>query len=152
MLLEVGRIDKAHGVAGEVLVTLHADREERVAPGAQMNHDGGTFTVQASRRHQHRWLVKFAEITDRDAANAARGTVLFGEPADDPDVLWVHELVDQTVVDRNGAVLGTVEAVEQNPASDLLVVASGLIPLTFLVERLADGTIVVDPPEGLLDG
>jgi ribosomal 30S subunit maturation factor RimM len=56
------------------------------------------------------------------------------------------------VVDASGQVLGAVSAVEANPASDLLVLESGgLIPLTFLVEH-RDGRVVVDIPEGLLDG
>jgi 16S rRNA processing protein RimM len=47
--------------------------------------------------------------------------------------------------------LGTVAAVEANPASDLLVLdGGGLVPLTFLVTA-EPGRLVVDPPAGLLD-
>lgn len=150
MRLEVGRIDKAHGVTGDVVVSLVTDRTERLDPGSELLHDGGVFTVESSRPHQHRFIVKFRELTGRDQAELARGTLLYGEPLDDPDVLWVHELVGRPVIDRAGAALGTVEAVEENPASDLLVLDTGdLVPLTFFVEQRDDGTIVVDPPEGL---
>jgi 16S rRNA processing protein RimM len=55
------------------------------------------------------------------------------------------------VVDANAKSLGTVLAVEANPAHDLLVLEHGvLVPMTFVVERRGH-TIVVDPPEGLLD-
>ena len=55
------------------------------------------------------------------------------------------------MVDTAGAELGTVTAVEVNPASDLLVLdGGGLVPLTFLVSQ-EPGRVVVDPPEGLLD-
>ena len=41
---------------------------------------------------------------------------------------------------------------QANPASDLLVLRSGvLVPAVFLVERRADGVVVIDPPEGLAD-
>jgi hypothetical protein len=44
-----------------------------------------------------------------------------------------------------------VEAVEANPASDLLVLAGGtLVPVAFVVEQSPD-RVVIDPPEGLLD-
>jgi len=150
MRLEVGRIDKAHGVTGEVLVSLSTDRAERVDPGTELLHDGGVFTVDSSRPHQHRFIVKFRELATRDQAQEARGTVLYAEPIDDPEVLWVHDLIDQPVVDTTGSALGTVESVEENPASDLLVLDTGdLVPLTFLVEQREDGAIVVDPPDGL---
>ena len=152
MRLEVGRIDKAHGVVGEVLVSLLTDRAERLDPGAELLHDGGRYTVERSRPHQHRFIVKFRELSSREQAQEARGATLYAEPIDDPDVLWVHDLIEQTVVDVGGATLGTVDAVEENPASDLLVLDTGdLVPLTFFVEQRDDGTIVVDPPDGLFE-
>lgn len=152
MRLEVGRIDKAHGLFGEVIVTLLSDRTERLDPGAELETDEGILTVAASRPHQHRFLVSFAEITTREDAQQARGVVLYGDPLEDPDALWVHELVGQSVLDTDGVHLGVVESVEANPASDLLVLESGgLVPLTFFVERRDDGSLVVDPPEGLFD-
>lgn len=152
MRLEVGTIDKAHGVSGDVIVTLLTDRVERLAPGSVLTSDNGTYTVTSSQPHQHRFLVNFAEIDDRNAADGARGTALYGEPIEDPDVLWVHDLVGASVIDTTGASLGTVESVEANPASDLLVLADGgLVPLTFLVEHRDDGVLVVDPPAGLFE-
>lgn len=152
MRLEVGRIDKAHGVHGDVHVTVHSGRAERVEPGATFEHDGGHFTVVSSRPHQHRFIVEFREINSREQAQDLRGTVLYGEPLDDPDTLWIHDLIGQTVVDVDGEELGTVKHVEENPASDLLNLGGNrLVPLTFFVEQHDDGTIVVDPPNGLFD-
>ena len=74
------------------------------------------------------------------------------DPIEDPDTLWVHELIGADVIDVDGEPLGTVESVLENPASDILVLEDErLIPLTFFVERRDDGTIVVDPPDGLFD-
>jgi len=56
-----------------------------------------------------------------------------------------------TVRDRDGARLGTVEAIEANPASDLLVLdGDRLIPLVFVVAH-EPGTVTVDVPDGLWD-
>lgn len=150
MKLEVGHIDKAHGLRGEVVVTLLTDRRERVEPDAELFGNDGVLTVAESRPHQHRFLVKFKEIGSREAADAVRGTTLYAEPLDDPDVLWVHDLIDRMVVDTEGQELGQVMSIEENPASDLLVLTGErLVPLTFFVEYDDDGRIVVDPPEGL---
>lgn len=148
--LEVGRVGRAHGLRGEVAVALSSDREERLAPGATLLVDGGALVVASSRRHQDRWLVRFEGVDDRDAAEALRGTVLSAEPlAAAEGELWVHELIGCEVRDSTGAVLGTVEAVEANPASDLLVLdGDRLLPLTFVVEH-TPGVVTADPPAGL---
>ena len=142
---------KAHGLRGEVAVTLTTDRVERVAPGAVLWAGERRLEVRSSRPHQGRHLVHFDGVGDRSAAEALHGAVLTAEPLDDPAALWVHDLVGAEVVAADGSRLGTVAAVEANPASDLLVLdGGGLVPLTFLV-RAEPGRLVVDPPAGLLD-
>jgi 16S rRNA processing protein RimM len=82
-----------------------------------------------------------------------RGIELEAPAVEIPGKLWVHELVGARVFDIDGTELGSVTAVEANPASDLLVLeGGGLIPLRFVTESdVAAGTLVVDIPEGLLD-
>ena len=157
-MLEVGRIAKAHGIKGEVLVALTGDRTERVAPGAVLRTKGGRdLVVRYATSHQGKWIVRFEGVETRTEAEALHGLVLLGEPIEDPDTLFVHDLIGSTVVDATtGAELGTVEAVEANPASDLLVLAGtggqGLIPVRFVVDRdAAAKRLRVELPEGLLD-
>ena len=152
-MLEVGRIVKAHGIRGEVIVDLVSNRPEvRLAPGSVLSSDRGDLEVLTATPHQDRWIVAFDGIPDRTAAETYRGTVLSAEPLeDDDDTLWVHELVGAEVVDLAGRSYGSVEAVEANPASDLLVLSGErLVPLVFVVIK-APGRVVIDPPAGLLD-
>ena len=150
-MLEVGRVAKAHGVRGEVVVALVTDRLERVAPGAVLFVDGRSLRVVASRPHQKHHIVSFEGVDTREGADALHGAVLSAEPIDDEDELWVHELIGSAVVNTVGDRLGTIEAVQANPASDLLVLDSGaLIPVVFVLSHDA-GAVLVDLPEGLLD-
>ncbi len=151
-LLEVGRITKAHGLRGEVVVWLSSDRTERLEPGRVLHTDRGVLEVRSSRPHQDRWVVHFEGVEGRDAAERLRGLILSGEPIDDPDVLWVHDLIGASVRTPDGTVRGTVESVQDNPASDLLVLDSGaLVPVVFVVEGPTDGVLVVDTPDGLFE-
>jgi 16S rRNA processing protein RimM len=152
-LLEVGRIARPHGVRGEVVVKLTTDRSERVAVGSVLHAVGhGPLTIESSRPHQGGWIVTFAGVLDRTASDALRGVVLEAEPLDDPDELFAHELIGADVVDLAGTRCGSVATIQANPAADLLVLDTGaLVPATFIVERRADGTIVIDPPDGLLE-
>ena len=151
-MLEVGRIIKPHGIRGEVIVDLITNRQERLAPGSALATPSGCLEVERSSPHQGRWIVAFVGVTDRNQADAMRGTPLSAEPLDDQEgTLWVHELIGAEVVDVSGRAHGRVEAVEANPASDLLVLEDGrLVPLTFVVESSA-GRVVVDVPAGLLE-
>jgi 16S rRNA processing protein RimM len=154
--LEVGRVGRPHGVRGEVSVTFVSNRPERTAPGAVLHAGDRDLVVVSARRHQDRWLVRFEGIENRDAAEALRGAVLTATPlgatvALDEGEFWVHELIGSSVVDTAGRAYGAVVNVEANPAHDLLVLDTGaLVPLAFVVER-RDGTVVIDPPEGLLE-
>lgn len=151
-LLEVGRITKAHGLRGEVVVFLVTDRTERLDPGSELQTDRGELVVAASRPHQDRWIVAFEGVAGRDQAEQLRGVVLRAEPLDDPDALWVHELIGCTVVTPDGTERGVVQSVLDNPAADLLVLDSGaMVPVVFVVGAPEDGVLRVDTPEGLFD-
>jgi 16S rRNA processing protein RimM len=153
--LEVGRIVKAHGLAGEVVVALITNRTERMDPGSVLHAGARVLEVLRSRPFsatgEGRWIVAFRGVEGRGAAEALRGAVLSAEPIADPAGMWVHELIGAEVVDLAGTRYGVVDAVEANPASDLLVLRNGmLIPLTFVVQQ-RQGEITIDPPAGLTD-
>jgi 16S rRNA processing protein RimM len=64
----------------------------------------------------------------------------------------VHELIGSPVVEPDGTDRGVVQAVQDNPASDLLVLDTGaLVPLRFLEGRDEQGRLVVDVPDGLFE-
>lgn len=153
-MLLVGRVDKPHGLRGEVIVTLSTNREERVAPGAVLvlDGDGGrALTVLHSQRYQHRWLVAFDGVLSRDASEEISHRDIYAEPIDDPDALFIHQLLGKSLVDQHGTTHGVVKEVLANPASDLMVLDNkALVPLTF-VTSTDDTTIHVDVPDGLFD-
>jgi 16S rRNA processing protein RimM len=153
-LREVGRVGRAHGVRGEVYVSLITDRLERVAVGARLLAGSQWLIVAESRPQQQRWLVRFEGVNDRSAAEKLTNTTLQAEPLDDDeldDALWVHELIGSRVVDQSGVERGTCVAVIDNPAHDILELDTGaLIPVIFVVSCIG-GVATVDPPEGLFD-
>ena len=146
----MGRIARPHGLTGQVIVELTTNREERMEPGTRLYGQGRVLTVERASRHQGRWIVSFAGVSGRSAADTLRGVVLSASPIDDPSVLWVHELIGSELVDADGRRHGEVVAVEANPASDLLVLDDGtLVPLHFVTGRRR-GVVVADLPEGLM--
>ncbi|MGI8493607.1 MAG: ribosome maturation factor RimM [Acidimicrobiales bacterium] len=154
MLLEVGRVTRPHGIRGQVIVELTSNREERMAPGTRLSASSGELEIRRSSPagpSRGRWIVAFAGIDTREAAEALRGTVLSAEAIDDPEALWVHDLIGAEVVDQTGASHGQVRSVQANPASDLLVLEDGsLVPLRF-VTSLQARRVLVEVPPGLFE-
>lgn len=162
----VGVIGRPHGVRGEVAVELRTDEpERRFVPGQVLRDEGGTrpFTVQSVRDHSGRLLVRFAEVINRETAEAVRGTLLIAavEPEErplEPEEFYDRQLIGLQVRRPDGVVVGTVNSVLHLPSQDVLEVetANGarLVPLvTALVPHidLEAGRLTVADVGGLLD-
>ncbi len=152
LILEVGRILRAHGVRGEVVVRFTSDREERRTVGAVVQGPAGPLTLRSARHTPGGdWVVRFDEVPDRTAAEAMHGAVLRAEAIDDPAELWVHELLGAVVVDQDGRERGIIAEVHEGSAADLLLLDTGhLVPVSFVVGR-EPGRILVETPDGLFD-
>jgi len=167
----VGRVGRPHGLKGEVSVEPRTDEpERRFANGSVLQtrrpRPGATttapLTVLDHRWHSGRLLVTFDEISGRDAAEEARGTLLVvpvdpAETPDDPEEFYDHQLIGLAVEDGDGLRLGTVTGVEHTGGQDLLhIEVEGedvLFPfVAALVPRVdvAGRRIVVDDRPGLL--
>jgi 16S rRNA processing protein RimM len=167
----VGRVGKPHGIRGEVTVEVRTDEpERRFADGTPLRAERpsgsaapwSTLTVESTRWHQATLLVRFAELSDRTAAESARGLVLHAdvpaeESPDDPDEYYDHQLVGLAVENLEGRRLGEVTAVLHG-AQDLLEIRTpdrrdALVPfVAALVPEVdvAGGRLVVADRPGLV--
>ncbi|HEX5143439.1 MAG TPA: ribosome maturation factor RimM [Mycobacterium sp.] len=171
MELVVGRVAKAHGVSGEVVVEVRTDDPAaRFARGKVLRGKpsrGGserTYTVESVREHGGRLLMRLSGVADRDAADALRGVLFIVNtdelpPITEPDEFYDHELVGLRVRTLAGDEVGAVAEVLHTAAGELLSVKTPegrevLVPfVTAIVPRVsvADGVVEIDPPDGLLN-
>jgi 16S rRNA processing protein RimM len=171
MDLVVGRVVKAHGITGEVVVEIRTDDPDmRFAPGSSLRgrpSRGGPenrYVVESSREHSGRLLVRLDGVADRNAADALRGILFVVDseelpPIEDPDEFYDHQLEGLRVVTTEGRLVGNVAEVLHTAAGELLSVttesgAEVLVPFVSAIVTsvsLADQTIEIDPPEGLLE-
>src|SRR5471030_2546487 len=103
--LEVGRIGRAHGLRGDVVVTPVSNIAQRFASGSTLWIDDRAFVIASSRPQQHRYVVRFEGVGDREGADQLRGKIVEAEPLSEPPAgeLWVHDLIWSEVRDRAGA-------------------------------------------------
>ena len=115
----------------EVVVDLVTDYPEvRLAPGSRLWTGEQELVVRSSRPFQQRWLVQLRGGPRPDRGGTLAGRTLSAEPLEDPEALWVHELIGSRVVEQgSGVERGRVVAVVANPAHELLELDSGaLVP------------------------
>jgi 16S rRNA processing protein RimM len=164
-LILVGRVARAHGNKGQVIVNLDTDFAEDRFRAGQVVLVGAEVvarTIRTVRFHQGRPVIALDGIETMDDAEALAGAELKVR-ADSLDALpentyYHHELIGCDVGTRAGDRIGPVTAVEGTMEMSRLVVAGTagdvLIPLVadICVEVDVRGRrIVVDPPDGLIE-
>lgn len=167
--LIVARVTRAHGLNGGLVLWLETDRPTEVfTPGRQLavhSPPAGLperLTVAEAQPHGRGWLLLTDELADRTVAERFAGVEL-SVPRDELSApeegeWFVHELVGLSVVDEDGAALGSITEVYDAPAGAMLgVTAEGrerLVPFRpeMVVEvDMENGRVTVNLPPGLLD-
>jgi 16S rRNA processing protein RimM len=164
-LLLVGRVARAHGIRGQVIVNLETDfPEERFKAGEVLlvGPEGEPREIREVRFHQGRPVIALSGVDTMNDADALAGAELKVPAATVPPLpsgtFYRHDLVGCEVRDNLGRTIGRVAAVEGTLERSRLVVSGDagevLIPLVDAICTSVDtakGLIVVDPPAGLLD-
>ncbi len=157
----LGQIGAAHGVRGEVrLRSFTADPEAIAGYGPLETEDGRVVEIKALRPAKDHFVATLSGVADRNAAEKLANTKLYvprerlPEP-EEADEFYHADLIGLAVVDRGGTQLGTVIAVHNFGAGDLIEVkpqAGGKTELVAFnaidvpVVDIAAGKIVVDLP------
>jgi 16S rRNA processing protein RimM len=160
----VGAFAGAFGVKGEVrLKSFTAEPEAIVDYGPLSSEDGATaYAIEITRPIQNGFAARVKGVATKEDADALRGVRLFAErdalPSLPDDEYYHADLIGLEVVDTGGKRLGTVSAVHNHGAGDLLEVSGpglktpALLPFTLAAVPtvdLAARRIVADPPEGI---
>jgi 16S rRNA processing protein RimM len=160
--LLAGQIGKPHGVTGEVYVIRISDDPRRFEAGSVLLHeDGSDLTVESSRQHRDRLLVRFEGIESREDAELLRGALYVSETDRrdlEPGEYWEEDIIGCEARLRDGSLVGEVTRLINNPAQDLLEIETPrgprLVPFVeAIVVEVDTGsrTVVLEPPAGLLD-
>jgi len=163
-LICLGQIGAPHGVRGEVRLRSFTSEPAAIAGyGPLQTEDGRVIAIESLRPAKDHFVARLAGIGDRNAAEQLTNVRLYvprnrlPEP-DEPGEFYHADLVGLAVVDRAGARLGTVIAIHNFGAGDLIEVradeggATEFVPFdeANVPEIEIDARrIVVDPPQPL---
>lgn len=136
----LGKIAQAHGIKGLVKLFPYGQDPALLEGEVFTAEDGGeTLTITLKNPLGKFILAEIEGCNDRDKAEALKGTELWVSRETLPDLdegeFYIEDLIGLTAVDENGAAVGTITAVENYGAGDLLEIKpptgqSFLLPLT----------------------
>ncbi|PCD76032.1 ribosome maturation factor RimM [Pseudothioclava arenosa] len=160
----VGAIAGAFGVKGEVRLKSFCSTPEDITSYAPLYSEDGSrsFTLKLTRGVKGGLAARMSGIATKEEADALRGLTLWADrdklPSLPDDEFYHTDLIGLEVLDTGGARLGTVRAVHNYGAGDILEVFGPgrrqalLLPFTKAVVPTVDltaGRIIADPPEDL---
>jgi 16S rRNA processing protein RimM len=165
MRICVGQILGAHGVRGLVKLASFTEDPEAITQYGELTDEAGdrVFSVALVGANKGHWIARIDNVDDRDIAQALSGTRLFVDraklPPPDDDEFYHADLIGLRAELPDGTALGTVAAIHNFGAGDIIEIAlpSGKRPLLpFDRETVPEidpvaGRVVIDPPPGLLD-
>jgi len=156
----IAQIGAAHGVRGEVRLKAFTEDPLNVARYGPLESEDGTrrFEIEAVRPAKDMLVARLKGVTDRDAAERLTNLRLYVSrerlPKPAADEFYHADLVGLTVTRQNGETVGTVKAVHNFGAGELIEIeppsgATIMLPFdesTVPVVDIANGKIVAEPP------
>jgi len=158
----IAKITTAHGVKGLVKLHIYAE-DEQLANGTLYTSESGSNTLNITLKNAtaKHWLAAVEGVSDRNGAEALRGTELYIEQTSLPEIgddeFYYVDIIGLPAVDESGTEIGKVIAVENFGASDLLEIQPNGAQSFYLpvsdetLLDIKDDKIVVFIPEGLVD-
>ena len=123
----VAQIGAAHGIRGEVRLRSFTQNPMAVTAYGPLESEDGTrrFEIEALRPAKDHFVARFAGVADRDAAEKLTNLKLYVPrdrlpPVEDDGTFYHADLVGLAAVTPDGAALGTVTAILNFGAGDLV--------------------------------
>ncbi|MDG1168098.1 MAG: ribosome maturation factor RimM [Sulfitobacter sp.] len=164
-LIPVGSIAGAYGVRGELRIKSFCAVPEDIENYSPLwtEDRARQFTLAILRPIKNGFAVRITDVTNKEEADALRGTTLYAErdqlPSLPDDEFYHADLIGLDVYDTGGVLLGKVKAVQNNGADDLLEMQlpgtseTVFLPFTKAAVPTVDlsaGRLIADPPLGIL--
>jgi 16S rRNA processing protein RimM len=156
----LGVVIGAQGLKGEVRVKTFTESPSKLAAyGPLHTKDGRALAIVSAKAGKDRTLVTFKDVNDRNSAEALKGTELFVKrsalPETDAEEFYHADLVGLRAEDTEGRAMGTVKALHNFGAGNVIELVRGdgdevFLPFTREVAQeidIANGRIVIAAPE-----
>ena len=130
VFLAVGKLHRPHGVQGEILMEIITDFPERILAGTTyfVGEAHEALKMSTVRGHDQALLVSFEGLDDPEAVGRFRNQYVYNQTKNVPPLpdgyFYHHQLMDMTVVDQDGQMLGVLTDILETGANEVFVVTT----------------------------
>jgi len=163
LYLAIGKLRRAHGIRGEILMEVITDFPERITPGKDVyiGSDYENHKIIGCRNHAKGLLIAFENVTNRSEAEKLQNRMVYISSTDvtdlPEDTYYHHQLIGLKIIDEENNDIGTLKEILETGANDVYVILSTegkelLLPaIKSVIKNISPekGNITVDLPEWL---
>lgn len=127
--VQVGYLHKAHGLKGEMVMSLQTDFPERLQEGIVVYLRDGVYEahkVTGIRHHSRGRLISFEGFTEREQLDVLRNAAVFVHKDDIPELddgeIYLHQIIGLNVITDEKIELGKVVDIIETGANNVFVV------------------------------
>jgi 16S rRNA processing protein RimM len=150
----IGRIGPAHGIRGEVMLQSYASRPAAIASYGPLTDEAATrtFDITSLREAGKGLIARLDGVEDRTSAEALSGTNLYVArerlPPAGENEWYIADLVGLNAVTSGGMTIGSIFAIPNYGAGDLLEIVPAAGGETLLIPFADPFVAEVDPANG----
>ena len=128
VFLTIGKLQRTHGVKGEILMDVLTDYPDRIKTGntvfiGPQHHE---YIINSVRTSGDKLLVSFTGLSDCDQASILRNRYVFIKTEDAKSLtegeFYHHEIIGMQVLNENGELIGSLTEILETGANDVYVV------------------------------
>ncbi|MCE1254430.1 MAG: ribosome maturation factor RimM [Anaerolineae bacterium] len=128
LFLAVGKLRRPHGIHGEIIMEILTDFPERLGKGKTLyvGEEHESLKLAGARGHDQALLLTFEGFDSPESIGRLRNQIVYVSAKNLPELpegrYYIHQIINMTVKDEDGQILGTVADVLQTGANDVYVV------------------------------
>ncbi len=128
VFLTIGKLQRTHGVKGEIIMEIMTDFPENIVPGniVYIGNSQKEYEVATVRPTADKMLISFKGLTDCDQVSILRNQIVSIKTVDANQLpegeYYHHEIIGMTVVEEDGTLVGIISEILVTGANDVYVI------------------------------
>ncbi len=128
VFLTIGKLQRTHGVKGEIVMEVMTDFPEKILPGniVYIGSKQQPYEVASVRPTADKILISFKGFTDCDQVSILRNQIVSIKTEDANQLpegeFYHHEIIGMTVVEEDGSLVGTIGEILVTGANDVYII------------------------------
>jgi 16S rRNA processing protein RimM len=128
VFLTIGKLQRTHGVKGEIVMEVLTDFPEKIVPGniVYIGSKQQPYEVASVRPTAEKILISFKGLSDCDQVSILRNQIVSKKTEDANQLpegeFYHHEIIGMTVVEENGSFVGTIGEILVTGANDVYII------------------------------